>query len=254
MTFREALTTTGLGPGASVYDLEIALQWAIEDYQVRTRLAPEGAVRTACQEHVAYLTATLESLGQHGRKALPHEKPGFEGPWPDEETRRERERLRQIYWQGWHANERADYAEAAARYREAAEGGLPEGHVGLAILHQLGHGVAQDFPAAARLYRAAAARRYDPAQRGLAHLYSVGTGIEEDARMYLELDLHMARHREDWARYLMGRRYEEGWAVAKDVHEALWWYRLGWEQRDFLDHLSALERLGDYTDGRPTIS
>lgn len=251
MTFTEALHATGSGSDASVHDLEISLQLAIEDYQVRSRLAPPGEVRAAYENHLGYLEATLASLRQHGRKVLRHEKRAYQGPWPDEQARQERERLRQIYWQGWHANERHDYAEAAARYREAAESGLPEGHVGLAILYQLGHGVEQDFSEAARLYRIGAALRYDPAQRGLAHLYAEGTGIADDARIYLDLDLHMARNREDWARYLMGRRYEEGWAVPQDLREAIWWYRLGWEQRDFLHCLSALERLGDYENERP---
>jgi TPR repeat protein len=251
MTFTQARYATGLGPEASVHNLAEALGAAIYDYRHRVALSPTVEVRNAYQQHVDYLNRTLASLQKHGRKVFPWEKPGFQGKHPDGEENLRREQARAIYWEGWQADEKGSHERAAELYRQAAAAGEVDGYISLALLYERGvTGVPQDHEEATRLYRIAAALGRP---QGLAGMYARGLGIQGDSAVYLSLDLHQARFGEDWARFLMGRRYEEGWSVEHDKREAVWWYRLGWARQDFIYNLSALERMGEYENGRPVI-
>lgn len=78
------------------------------------------------------------------------------------------------------AEETALLREAATLYKQAAEAGLLEAQVALALLLQEGRGVAQDLDLARQLYKGAAEQGHPRALNNLGLLYSRGSGVTQD--------------------------------------------------------------------------
>lgn len=78
------------------------------------------------------------------------------------------------------AEEAAMLREAATLYKQAADAGLLEAQVALALLLQEGRGVTQDFDLARQLYENAAAQGHVRALNNLGLLYSRGNGVTQD--------------------------------------------------------------------------
>jgi len=78
------------------------------------------------------------------------------------------------------AEETALLREAATLYKQAAEAGLLEAQVALALLLQEGRGVAQDLDLARQLYEGAAEQGHPRALNNLGLLYSRGSGVTQD--------------------------------------------------------------------------
>lgn len=70
--------------------------------------------------------------------------------------------------------------EAATLYKQAAEAGLLEAQVALALLLQEGRGVAQDLDLARQLYEGAAEQGHPRALNNLGLLYTRGSGVTQD--------------------------------------------------------------------------
>jgi hypothetical protein len=87
----------------------------------------------------------------------------------------------------------ADYKQAAAWYRKAADQGHVGAQVHLAELYRDGKGVARDMAQAAAWYRKAAELGDAGAQGTLGVLYSMGQGVpHDDVEAYYWLDLAAA--------------------------------------------------------------
>jgi len=74
----------------------------------------------------------------------------------------------------------ADYAQAAAWYRKAADQGSIPAQIHLAELYRDGRGVPRDMEQAVAWYRKAADKGDVGAQGSLGLLYSVGMGVPQD--------------------------------------------------------------------------
>ena len=141
-----------------------------------------------------------------------------------------------------------DKKEGAHWIRKAAEQGIALAQVELAYCYNRGEGVAKDYKEAVRWFRKAAEQGYNPAMNGLGLYYAHGQGVPEDEKKAVRwwhkgieqgctasqhnLGVNLQRWREAAergrasAQYAVGYCYEYGiGGVAKDVSEAVHWYR-----------------------------
>jgi uncharacterized protein YbaP (TraB family) len=91
---------------------------------------------------------------------------------------------------GYAAYERGDYAAALQEWRAEAEAGSAQAQYNLAVLYDLGQGVAPDKVQAALWYREAAVQGLAAAQFNLAAMLAGGEGLGRDpVRAYMLYDL-----------------------------------------------------------------
>jgi len=101
----------------------------------------------------------------------------------------------------------ADYKQAAAWYRKAADQGNVNAQVHLADLYRDGRGVARDMAQAVAWYRKAAETGDAGAQGTLGLLYSVGMGMErDDVEAYYWLSLAASMKGPNQAKYMTNRQ------------------------------------------------
>lgn len=74
------------------------------------------------------------------------------------------------------------YAEAAALFRTAVDQNVPQAIHSLALMHEYGNGVQQNFDAAIKLYRRAVELHHVESMYNLAIIYAFGRGTEQDFR------------------------------------------------------------------------
>jgi TPR repeat protein len=84
------------------------------------------------------------------------------------------------YEDGVSASERGDHAAAMALWRPLADQGNADAQFRVAVLYDLGRGVAQDHAAAVRWYRMAADQGHANAQHNLGTMYEMGEGVGPD--------------------------------------------------------------------------
>jgi len=101
----------------------------------------------------------------------------------------------------------ADYAQAAAWYRKAADQGNIAAQIHLAELYRDGRGVPRDMEQAVAWYRKAADKGDAGAQGSLGLLYSVGMGVQQDyIEAYYWFCLAAAVPGPNQAKYLTNRQ------------------------------------------------
>jgi hypothetical protein len=101
----------------------------------------------------------------------------------------------------------ADYKEAAAWYRKAADQGNVTAQIHLADLYRDGRGVTRDMAQAVAWYRKAAETGDAGAQGTLGLLYSVGMGVaRDDVEAYYWLCLAAAVKGPNQAKYMANRQ------------------------------------------------
>jgi TPR repeat protein len=101
----------------------------------------------------------------------------------------------------------ADYQQAAAWYRKAADQANAAAQIHLAELYRDGRGVARDMAQALDWYRKAAEQGDAGAQGTLGMLYSVGMGVDrDDVEAYYWLCLASAVKGPNQAKYLANRQ------------------------------------------------
>lgn len=123
------------------------------------------------------------------------------------------------------AADKAQYAEAAALYRKAAERGLPQAIHRLAHLYDQGLGVDRDKAEAARLYRQAADLGHPASMAALGTLTEFGEGTKQDTAEAVRLYRQAAEAGEPSAMTSLGFLYASGKGVARDAQMARRWYR-----------------------------
>ena len=111
------------------------------------------------------------------------------------------------------------YANAAALFRELAEGGSAIGQLRLAQLYEHGQGVLQSFVEAVRWYREAAGQGSVPAQARLGEIYL--TGLEAPATATASAVARIQSSEAEGS--LLSRMFPAGLAVRREPEQAAEW-------------------------------
>jgi hypothetical protein len=115
----------------------------------------------------------------------------------------------------------ADYAQAAAWYRKAADQGSIKAQIHLGDLYRDGRGVARDMMQATTWYRKAADQGDAGAQGTLGLLYSVGMGVQrDDVEAYYWLSLAASAEGPNQAKYAANRQ-SVGEHITTDQQQAV---------------------------------
>lgn len=136
-----------------------------------------------------------------------------------------------------------DPTTAAIWSRKAADAGAAAGAFNLGLAYQAGYGVPKDQTEAERWYRTAADRQFVPAMINLAGLLLDRAAANDDGTeraAALALVRSAAEGGSSAAQFDMGYLSENGLGTAKDMTEALRWYRQAADQKD----LDAMLRIG----------
>lgn len=114
----------------------------------------------------------------------------------------------------------AALAEAAALYREAADGGLAAAMHRLGRLYDQGHGVPRDLAAAAEWYRRAADLDHAAAMAALGTMHEYGEGVAKDQAEALRLYRLAADRGDPHGLTSLGYLFAEGKGVTRDARAA----------------------------------
>ncbi|MBF0611552.1 MAG: sel1 repeat family protein, partial [Magnetococcales bacterium] len=115
-------------------------------------------------------------------------------------------------------------ADAMAWYQIAAARDYAPAQCRLALFHQKGMLVEQNFQTAHELCNKAVEQDYAPALTLLGEMYEQGQGVEKDVERALSLYQQAAERDENQAMYLLGCKYEQGDGVLRNYTEAKNWY------------------------------
>ncbi len=132
---------------------------------------------------------------------------------------------------------------ALANLRARAAAGDASVQFALGMMHETGHGAAQDHIEAMRLYLLAAQQGHTGAQCKLGRMYEEGSGVAKNSKQAACLYRMAADLGDAAGQSQLGRMYAEGSGVARDYDEAVRLFRLAAEQGDS-DATAALRRLG----------
>ncbi|MCZ6482852.1 MAG: peptidoglycan-binding protein, partial [Alphaproteobacteria bacterium] len=130
------------------------------------------------------------------------------------------------YQKGQAAYKRRDYAEAARRYRKAAEQGHVSAQFRLGIMYAKGRGVRRDYAEALKWYRKAAERGHSNAQLSVGARYERGQGVTRDYAKAVMWYRRAAKQGYPWALRNLGLMYYRGKGVPKDYVRAHLWLNL----------------------------
>ena len=145
------------------------------------------------------------------------------------------------YEDGDAASERGDYVAAMALWRPLADQGNADAQHRIAVLYDLGRGVAQDHTAAVRWYRMAADQGHANAQHNLGTMYEMGEGVEPDYALAAAIVWFRRAALQGYApaQCSLGVMYALGRGVRRDDIEAYKWLTLAMESNS-QQHASAI--------------
>ncbi len=150
------------------------------------------------------------------------------------------------YTEGVAAYKAGSFAQAAACFERAAQGGHAEAQYLLSNLLDAGQGIAKNEAAAAQWERKAAEQGHAYAQANLSYRhYAAGEFTEAFAWCQ-----RAAHSRLAWAQFNLGRMFEKGEGVAQNSTEAATWYRLA-AQQNFAEAQAKLADLFYFGVGVP---
>jgi TPR repeat protein len=119
------------------------------------------------------------------------------------------------------ASTKADYAQAAAWYRKAADQNNADAQIHLAVCYRDGRGVQRDMAQAAEWYRKAAELGSVSAQGTLGLLYSIGQGVpQNDVEAYYWLALAAAVKGPSREKYAANRQSMAARITADELADA----------------------------------
>jgi TPR repeat protein len=119
-----------------------------------------------------------------------------------------------------------DYATAYAEWRSLAEAGDLEAMLGVGILYDTGHGVAQDFTQALTWYRRAAEAGSARAAFNVGAMYDNGRGTEKDTKEAIKWWRQAAAKGNGRAAYNLGVIYRDGDGVTRSRTEAVKFFQI----------------------------
>lgn len=130
------------------------------------------------------------------------------------------------YVAGYSAFLEGDTETAHVIWEKLAYRGDPRSQYGLAVMFELGQGVAQNYNEAARWYQLAADQHYAMASNNLAMLYEAGKGVPKDISIAVELYREAATQGLPSAQYNLALLHYEGVGVPRDYVLASQWLKL----------------------------
>ena len=129
-----------------------------------------------------------------------------------------------LYEQGLEMQSEGQDAEAAQRFRQAADRGHGPAAYELGEAYNNGRGVAKDINAGAKWINAAASRGEPRAQYAVGAAYYNGAGVEQDYVRAVRYLTDSAEQDNADAQYLLGECYANGRGVTKNLSWAARWY------------------------------
>jgi hypothetical protein len=137
------------------------------------------------------------------------------------------------YEDGVAASERGDYVAAMALWRPLADEGAAQAQYRVAVLYDLGRGVARDYQAAVAWYRKAADRGHANAQHNLGTMYELGEGVEPDYALAAAIAWFRRAALQGYApsQCSLGVMYALGRGIRRDDIEAYKWLTLAMQGR-----------------------
>jgi hypothetical protein len=126
------------------------------------------------------------------------------------------------------ASARGDYVAAMALWRPLADEGDAQAQYRVAVMYDLGRGVARDYQAAVLWYRRAADQGHANAQHNLASMYELGDGVEPDYALAAAVGWFRRAALQGYApaQCSLGGLYALGRGVRRDDIEAYKWLTL----------------------------
>jgi uncharacterized protein len=131
---------------------------------------------------------------------------------------------------GLKAYESGNYQGALTLLQPLADQGVAEAQNQLALMYQLGKGVAQDDKQAVAWFTKSAQKGYAEAQSHLGFMYFEGRGIRHDNHLAVEWYQKAADQGLASAQNHLGFMYHEGLGVKKDNRQAVDWYQKAADQ------------------------
>jgi TPR repeat protein len=137
------------------------------------------------------------------------------------------------YEDGATASERGDYVAAMALWRPLADEGNADAQYRIAVLYDLGRGVAQNPQFAVQWYRRAAESGHANAQHNLATMYELGEGVEPEYALAAALAWFRRAAQQGYApsQCSLGAMYATGRGVRRDDIEAYKWLTLAMQTK-----------------------
>lgn len=137
------------------------------------------------------------------------------------------------YEDGVAAAQRGDHVAAMALWRPLADEGNADAQFRIAVLYDLGRGVAQDPAAAVHWYRMAADRGHANAQHNLGTMYELGEGVEPDYALAAAIVWFRRAALQGYApaQCSLGVMFMLGRGVRRDDIEAYKWLTLAMESK-----------------------
>ena len=129
-----------------------------------------------------------------------------------------------LYQDGLALQRRRAHAEAADRFRQAAEAGHAAAAYELAEAYRQGRGVEKDSEQAATWYNLAAERGVAEAQFLIGAVYYAGTGVEQDYETAAAYLGEAAVQGHPQAQYLLAEAFANGQGVPRNLPWAARWY------------------------------
>ena len=117
-----------------------------------------------------------------------------------------------------------------AWFTPTAERGSPGAQFSLALIYDLGEGVAEDDETAARWYARAAQQGHVGARYNLGLAYDEGAGVDENDETAVSWYLQAAEQGDMKSQFNIGVKYSLGSGVEKSDETAFSWYKLAAEQ------------------------
>jgi uncharacterized protein len=130
------------------------------------------------------------------------------------------------YQEGIDAFERGDYTNALKEFQALVENNDAKGQYGMAIMHDLGEGVAQSPEEAAKWYRLSADQGYADAQNNLGVMYENGEGVAQNYEEALKWYRHAAEAGNKDAPNNVGVMVMAGLGVSQDYVKACMWFNI----------------------------
>jgi len=130
------------------------------------------------------------------------------------------------YQGGRDAFDRGDYSNALKEFKALARQNDPQGQYALAVMYDLGEGVAQNSKEAVKYYRLAAEQGFANAQNNLGVAYDQGEGVDTDYKEAMKWYLLAAERGNRDAPNNIGVLHMIGFGVPRSFAKAHTWFTI----------------------------
>ena len=132
----------------------------------------------------------------------------------------------ELYQQGIHAFERAQFQKAIRIWRPIADNGHREAQFNLGAMYDNGKGTKKNPTEASKWYRWAADQGHVIAQYSLGNLYLAGRRVHQDTEQAIKWYRKAGEQGHTDAQFNLGEIYKDGTRVKRDYIKAFQWLSL----------------------------